>query len=299
MCCSWQANSGWKAWEVSAAQELKEMTKLRTSGKELRTRWRCFVPDTCLWGPLYQQPEHAVSCHPWKLLLVASPTKSSMKPYITVYHSESRHHKPWWKSSKKAGCYTCTDLPLFVNFNSEPKIALPDTKTVKSECFQTKGQRGVSHENGFHLKRQLLQAANWCNEIWKNRGPHWPIEQVYQFHALSKVQTSQHRNSCFLLHLLSRLNFSMSGMPSIKLFSRSPESKDGLQQLQLPQAPCCRAGFLRLCHHHRLGGEHRWGHHLGGETCYQLDKRYTDKHTVGVTDWRQMLQGLSVVGSPG
>ena len=184
MYCSWQANSGWKAWEVSTAQQLKEMTKLRTSGKELRTRWRCFVPDTCLWGPLYQQPEFAVSCHPWKLLLVASPTKSSRKPYITVYHSESRHHKPWWKSSKKVGCYTCTDLPLFVNFNSEPKIALPDTKTVKSECFQTKGQRGVSHENRLHLKRQLLQAANWCNEIWKNRGPHWPIEQVYQFHAL-------------------------------------------------------------------------------------------------------------------
>ena len=54
----------------------------------------------------------------------------------------------------------CTDLPLFVNFNIEPKIALPDTKTVKSECFQMKGQRGVSHENGFHLKRQLQQAAN-------------------------------------------------------------------------------------------------------------------------------------------
>ena len=61
--------------------------------------------------------------------------------------------------------FICTDLPLFVKFNSEPKIALPDTKTVKSECFQTKGQRGVSHENRLHLKRQLLQAANWCNEI--------------------------------------------------------------------------------------------------------------------------------------
>ena len=61
--------------------------------------------------------------------------------------------------------FICTDLPLFVKFNSEPKIALPDTKTVKSGCFQMKGQRGVSHKNGFHLKRQLQQAANWCNEI--------------------------------------------------------------------------------------------------------------------------------------
>ena len=60
---------------------------------------------------------------------------------------------------------TCTDLPLFVNLNSKPKIALPDTKTVKGGYFQTKGQRGVSHKNGFHLKRQLQQAANWCNEI--------------------------------------------------------------------------------------------------------------------------------------